>query len=76
MVEISDNAGGLPDTIAENIFPYYSTNDARLGTGLAYICRQIIENLCKGKIAVENVGNGAKFTIKLPLTTLKDFPCR
>ncbi|MEK6728591.1 MAG: ATP-binding protein [Planctomycetota bacterium] len=71
VVEISDNAGGLPDTIIENVFlPYYSTNDARFGTGLGlYICRQIIENLCKGEIAVENVENGAKFTIKLPLTT-------
>lgn len=71
VVEISDNAGGLPDTIIENVFlPYYSTNDARFRTGLGlYICRQIIENLCKGRIAVENVENGAKFTIKLPLTT-------
>lgn len=71
VVEISDNAGGLPDTIIKNVFlPYYSTNDARFGTGLGlYICRQIIENLCKGRIAVENVENGARFTIKLPLTT-------
>lgn len=69
VVEISDNAGGLPDTIIENVFlPYYSTNDVRFGTGLGlYICRQIIENLCKGKIAVENVENGAKFTIRLPM---------
>ncbi len=69
VVEISDNAGGLPENIIENVFlPYYSTNDARYGTGLGlYICRQIIDGLCKGKITAENVQDGARFTIRLPV---------
>jgi signal transduction histidine kinase len=65
---IEDNAGGIPKYIIEDIFrANVTTKDEGKGTGIGlYLVTQIIEKL-QGKIYVQNISGGAKFTIELPL---------
>ncbi len=65
ILEVSDNAGGIPKDIMPKIFdPYFSTKIKKDGTGLGlYMSKMIVEDHCKGKLEVENYKNGALFRV-------------
>ncbi|OQX74542.1 MAG: hypothetical protein B6D59_02165 [Campylobacteraceae bacterium 4484_4] len=67
VIEVEDNAGGIPAENLNRIFePYFSTKQSEKSTGLGlYMSKFIIEESCGGKLEVENSSEGAKFTITL-----------
>jgi len=69
VIEVEDNAGGIPGGIIEKIFePYFSTKSDEKGTGLGlYMSKTIIEQHSLGKLSVSNSNLGAVFKIELPL---------
>ena len=79
VLEIKDNAGGIPLDIIDKIFePYFTTKHQFEGTGIGlFMSEEIISKHMKGKLEVSNVRysfeekefTGAQFIIKLPITT-------
>ena len=65
-VSVSDNGGGVDDSIVEKVFePYFSTKKTA-GTGLGlYMSKMIIEEKMGGNIFVKNSEKGAMFCIKI-----------
>lgn len=67
ILEISDNAGGIPDTTLPHVFDPYFTTKEKEGTGLGlYMSKLIIDDHCKGNLSVDNKNKGACFCLKLP----------
>ena len=69
VLTVEDNAGGIDETIIENIFePYVSTKSLN-GTGLGlYMVKRLVEDSCGGVgggIVASNTLQGAKFTITM-----------
>ena len=69
VVEVEDNAGGIDPSLLEQIFePYFSTKNEHKGTGVGlYLSRMIVESNMHGRLTVLNVGEGARFTLDLPM---------
>ena len=67
ILELSDNAGGVPEEIIDRVFnPYFSTKKKKDGTGLGlYMSKLIIEEHCNGALSVKNSKEGAVFKITL-----------
>lgn len=67
IISITDNAGGIPKNIIDNIFEAnFTTKKDNNGTGIGlYMTKQIIEKM-DAKISVSNVENGASFKIEIP----------
>ncbi len=74
ILEISDNAGGVPQADIQRIFdPYFTTKHKSLGTGLGlYISKMIIEKNMEGTLSVTNTHEGAMFRIIMPKTGEED----
>ena len=67
VIEIFDNAGGVPNDIINKIFePYFTTKEQGKGIGIGlYMSKTIIESKMDGKLSVKNNNDGACFTIQL-----------
>lgn len=70
---ISDNAGGINESLLDKIFePYFTTKDSFNGTGLGlYMSKIIIEQNMRGELKVKNIKDGVQFTIYIPISKLK-----
>ncbi|MBT9316346.1 sensor histidine kinase [Leptothoe spongobia] len=69
-IEISDNGPGIPESLRSRLFdPFYTTKSVGSGTGMGLsISHQIITKTHRGYLDCDSdLGQGAKFTIKLPI---------
>lgn len=68
IIKISDNGGGISHEIIGRIFmPYVSTKLQKEGSGLGlYMCAAIVKKY-NGTLSVNNIDDGAVFTITIPL---------
>ncbi len=77
IIEIKDNAKGIPENIVDKVFePYFTTKHKSQGTGIGlYMSQEIISKHMYGKLEVKNTNYvfenkeylGALFKITLPL---------
>jgi PAS domain S-box-containing protein len=67
-ITAQDTGGGISDDVLHRIFePFYTTKQMGKGTGLGLSVSYGIVRDMKGTIAAENIGDGARFTITLPM---------
>jgi len=67
VLTISDNAGGIKKEHIHRVFdPYFTTKHKSMGTGLGlYISKMIIEKNMGGTLKVQNIKEGAAFSITM-----------
>jgi signal transduction histidine kinase len=66
-ISIKDSGAGINPEIIDKIFdPYFTTKDAKRGTGMGlYMSKVIIENNMNGHLNAANTDKGAEFVIEL-----------
>ena len=65
-----DTGGGIAESALPRVFePFYTTKEMSKGTGLGLSVSYGIIRDMKGSIAAENINDGARFTITLPLAS-------
>lgn len=65
---VADSGPGIADDVLEQIFvPFFTTKDTGSGIGLS-LCRQIIQSHDGSISAYSNEGQGAVFTVSLPIS--------
>ncbi len=71
-IEVSDRGRGIDPTVRPRIFdPFFTTKPLGMGTGLGLSISYGIIEQHKGKISVEStVGEGSRFTVLLPITSI------
>ena len=69
IIEITDNAGGMPEEVIAHIFdPYFSTK-SKNGTGLGlFVAKTMVEEHCHGKLQAKNCEQGACFKLSFPIS--------
>jgi len=69
VIKIADNAGGIKDSLLDRIFePYFTTKETNKGTGLGlYMSKKILQEHLNGDIFVQNIDDGAEFSIVLEI---------
>ncbi|MGD2271272.1 MAG: ATP-binding protein [Desulfobacterales bacterium] len=72
-IEISDTGPGIPKNHLPNIFePFFTTKEVGKGTGLGLsLAYGIVENHGGSIRASSQAGRGTKFTIELPIETMR-----
>ncbi|MBZ8131763.1 ATP-binding protein [Afifella sp. IM 167] len=67
-IQVEDNAGGINPAVMNRLFePFATTKPAGKGTGLGLsVSRNIVRDM-NGDIIAQNVGSGARFTVRLPV---------
>jgi len=67
LIEIEDNAGGIPEEVIADIFkPNFTTKGEGKGTGIGlYMSAQIAQKL-SGTLSVRNTDRGALFLLSIP----------
>ena len=72
LIEVSDNGGGIPQDLIDQVFQDYFTTKEDKGTGIGLsMSKMIIEEEMHGSISVTNTVEGAKFILRVPAVTDK-----
>lgn len=63
---VTDNGGGISDSLVDKVFdPYFTTKDFTIGMGLGlYVSKNILEEHMNGSISLENYKDGTKAVIR------------
>ena len=69
IIEIMDNAGGIPINVLPHVFDKkFTTKSKSHGTGLGLdMSKTIVENKVNGKLTAYNIDGWAVFSIKIPI---------
>jgi len=66
ILQVVDNAGGIPSHIIDQIFaPNVTTKGDKEGTGIGLYMSSQIAQKHHGKLTVQNTGSGARFTLTI-----------
>jgi len=66
ILQVVDNAGGIPEHIIQDIFnPNITTKKDKEGTGIGLYMSSQIAQKHHGKLSVQNTKNGARFTLTI-----------
>ena len=69
-VNLEDNCGGIAESALPKIFdPFFTTKDPDKGMGLGLSVSFGIVSSMGGDITASNTGEGARFTIRIPLAS-------